>query len=186
MLLLIDIKTKEELRKIWKDFIFSHHWKSHLDFFDSWIVKHPRRTYEAYFSQEFETKFIPDNPIPKVKDLDKLRNWFANLIQVELNHKEKRFNDLSPYLIELYEIIEDHAKNINSSIPRSFQQIPHVIDLIQAKKYRKLPSLFRFINPLELESWGSQMEISEKQRIRKIFSNFGYPNLKENNKENTM
>ena len=98
---IIDIKTEEELRNLWKDFIFSHHWKPHLNFLESWIARHPRRTYEAYFSQEFETKFIPDNPVPKFNDLDILRNWFADLIQVELTHKEKMFNDLFPVLIEL-------------------------------------------------------------------------------------
>ena len=176
---IIDIKTEEELRNLWKDFIFSHHWKPHLNFLESWIARHPRRTYEAYFSQEFEAKFIPDNPVPKFNDLDILRNWFADLIQVELTHKEKMFNDLSPVLIELYEIIEDHAKNIKASIPNSFQKILHIIDLIQTKKYREIPSLLRFINQLELESWGNQMEISKKQRITKIFSDLGFPDLKD-------
>ena len=183
---IIDIKTEEELRNLWKDFIFSHHWKHHLDFFESWIARHPRRSYEAYFSQNFEAKFIPNNPVPKFKELDKIRNWFADLIQAESNYKEKMFNDVSVELIELFKIIEEYAKKIKSSIPKSFQQIPHIVDLIQDKKYRELPTLLRYIKPLELDTWADKMEISKKQRITIIFSNLGYPNLKENDKENTI
>ena len=80
---IIDIKNKDDLRKTWNPFIFSHHWEVHNDFFDSWMANHPRRTGEAYLNQYLEAKFIENNPVPKGVSFTELRDWFQSLQDVE-------------------------------------------------------------------------------------------------------
>ena len=80
---IIDIKSREVLKKTWSDFIFSHHWEVHNDFFDSWMANHPRRTGEAYLNQYLEAKFINKNPVPKGVSLTELREFFQSLYDVE-------------------------------------------------------------------------------------------------------
>lgn len=46
---IIDIKTKEEVYSVWKDFIYSNHYTYANSFFNSSISKYPRRTVESLF-----------------------------------------------------------------------------------------------------------------------------------------
>lgn len=80
---IIDIKNREELGKTWSDFIFSHHWEVHNDFFDSWLANHPRRSGEAYLNQYLEAKFINNNPVPKGVSFTDLRKFYQSLQEVE-------------------------------------------------------------------------------------------------------
>ena len=80
---IIDIKNREEIRKTWSDFIFSHHWEVHNDFFDSWLANHPRRSGEAYLNQYLEAKFINNNPVPKRVSFTDLRKFYQSLQEVE-------------------------------------------------------------------------------------------------------
>ena len=80
---IIDIKSREVLKKTWSDFIFSHHWEVHNDFFDSWMANHPRRTGEAYLNQYLEAKFIHNNPVPKGVSFTEIKEFFHSLQVVE-------------------------------------------------------------------------------------------------------
>jgi len=82
---IIDIRPREQLWKLWESFIEAHHhhYKTHTDFYDSWIARHPRRTGEAYLSQYIDGEFISDNPIPPELEFKELRNWLEPLIEVE-------------------------------------------------------------------------------------------------------
>lgn len=48
---LIDIRDEESVRQSWDEFIHTHHYKYHTNFFDSALAKFPRRTCEATFDQ---------------------------------------------------------------------------------------------------------------------------------------
>lgn len=48
---LIDIREEDEVRASWSDFIHTHHYIYHTDFFDSAIARYPRRTCEATFDR---------------------------------------------------------------------------------------------------------------------------------------
>jgi len=61
----------------------THHYSVYHDFYESWIANHPRRTGEAYFSQNFEAKFIDNNPIPRTLDFPELWEWFAQFKKAE-------------------------------------------------------------------------------------------------------
>lgn len=80
---IIDIREKDDLRRTWSPFIHSHHFRVESDFYDSWIAKHPRRTYEAYSNQFLEANFIEDNPLPKDAGFPELWEWYSRLQEVE-------------------------------------------------------------------------------------------------------
>jgi len=174
---IIDIKSEDELRNTWSDFIYSHHYDVHNNFFDSWIPNHPRRTYEAYFSQEFEIKFIENNLIPRYNSLDELRNWFAELYQVELDNKDQLFQSIAEEIQKLYKIIEKNSKNSHITIPKSFQILPNILKTIQEKYYQKVYSLLKSINPLEINQFKDHMDTSEKQIVIQILKDLGFKNL---------
>jgi hypothetical protein len=79
----IDIKTDEELRHTWKDFIHSHHYRTVGNFYDSWIANHPRRTCEAMWNQLMEVQYLKANPVPRSLDFLDLWNWYKPLLSVE-------------------------------------------------------------------------------------------------------
>ncbi len=86
---IIDIESEDEVTKTWNGFIYSHHFDHFSNFYDSWIPNHPRRTYEAYFNQYWEAKFIDNNPIPVESSFDELWDWFGELIKYEQVSKGK-------------------------------------------------------------------------------------------------
>jgi hypothetical protein len=73
----------EKLRTTWDAFIHTHHYKTHDNYFDSWIANHPRRSTEAWFSQNIEAKFIDVNPVPRDLDLEATIDWYRELISHE-------------------------------------------------------------------------------------------------------
>lgn len=88
---IIDIKSEDILTNIWNPFIHSHHYRVSKDFFNSWIIHHPRRSIEAYFSQFWDAKFIENNAVPIFSKLKDLQDWYSELLKVEiekLNHKD--------------------------------------------------------------------------------------------------
>lgn len=72
----ITTQTEDEVSKNWGQFIHTHHYEVHSDFYDSWIANHPRRTGEAYLNQYLEAKFIDNNPIPRDANFNELWEWY--------------------------------------------------------------------------------------------------------------
>ena len=81
---IIDIGTKEEVRKCWRHFIHTHHYDVHANFYDSWIAKHPRRTGEAYKNQYIEAKLVTENDVPRELGFPELWSWYARLVEHEV------------------------------------------------------------------------------------------------------
>lgn len=86
----IDVRPEEEVRKSWSDFIHTHHYEVHADFYESWIPNHPRRTGEAYINQFLEAHFIDENPLPRKASFTELRNWLDRLLIVEAEYRAKK------------------------------------------------------------------------------------------------
>jgi len=80
---IIDVRDEVPLVESWKDFIHTHHYEIHTNFFESWIANHPRRTGEAYWNQYMMAAFIDNNALPRTKNLEELWTWFAPLIEAE-------------------------------------------------------------------------------------------------------
>lgn len=53
----IDIREEEVLIESWKDFLCSHHYQVHSDFFSSSLAQHPRRTTVELFDRTMECMF---------------------------------------------------------------------------------------------------------------------------------
>ncbi len=73
----------DQLQGTWDDFMHTHHYDVHFDYFDSWLANHPRRSAEAYWNQYFEAKFIEDNPVPCDLDLVDTIDWYAEIGKFE-------------------------------------------------------------------------------------------------------
>ncbi|MBA7519661.1 hypothetical protein ES705_11741 [subsurface metagenome] len=86
---IIDTKDRDTLKKSWKEFIFSHHYEIHSDFFKSTITLFPRRTGEVYEANKLYGKFYEENPVPRIKSLNKLWDWYSELIKHENNDTER-------------------------------------------------------------------------------------------------
>lgn len=82
---IIDVKSSEELRENWKDFIYEGHYEVVDDFYKSIIALFPRRSCEAEWNYTMPTKpeFYPQNPIPKGLSFPELWKWYAQLTEFE-------------------------------------------------------------------------------------------------------
>jgi len=87
---IIDIKDEGPLVESWKEFIHTHHYEIHTDFYESWIANHPRRTGEAYWNQYMEAAFIDDHPVARPNRLEDLWSWFEPLVAAERAANERR------------------------------------------------------------------------------------------------
>jgi hypothetical protein len=80
---IIDMKSEDDLREIWRDFIHTHHYSTIKDFYDSWIAQHPRRTCEAMWAQLMEIKYFDGRPFPREDNLGALQKLYRPLIEAE-------------------------------------------------------------------------------------------------------
>jgi hypothetical protein len=80
---IIDIKPREELRESWRGFVYSDHYRTYTNLRDSMLVRHPRRSGEAFLNQYIDGKFLEGNPVIEAKALDELHSWFRPLIEAE-------------------------------------------------------------------------------------------------------
>ncbi|GIK61824.1 MAG: hypothetical protein ROY99_10365 [Ignavibacterium sp.] len=80
---IIDIKDRYELADTWNEFIFSHHYEVYNDFFDSTIMRFPRRTGEVFWENYMQAKWwAPNNP-PRVNKLSELWDWYSKFLPAE-------------------------------------------------------------------------------------------------------
>lgn len=86
---IIDIKPRDELRANWSGFVYVDHYRTYADLRDSMIVRHPRRSGEAFLNQYIDGKFLEGNPVSEATTLDKLHNWFRPLIEAEAGDADK-------------------------------------------------------------------------------------------------
>lgn len=80
---IIDVQSKDYLKKSWDYFIHSHHYETCTNYFDSMLAKYPRRTGEIYKAQYIDALFCDDNKIPKFSNMRIFHNWFYSLISNE-------------------------------------------------------------------------------------------------------
>lgn len=83
----ITIQSDGEVSERWEPFIHTHHYEIDVDFYNSWIANHPRRTGEAYLNQYCEAKFIVNNPIPRDLDFQALWGWYEQFKNAETQKK---------------------------------------------------------------------------------------------------
>lgn len=79
------INTQNEgiLLETWKGFIHSDHCQILRSFYDSWLVKHPRRSCEAFWSATMELRPFEDHPLPQDMSYEELLAWLEPYLQAE-------------------------------------------------------------------------------------------------------
>ncbi len=87
---IIDIRPENEVVRSWAGFIHTDHYDYCNSFYDSFLVKSPRRTSELFFCKYFpsseEDSFVITNPKPeRFSTFKEMWDWFQPLID-----KEKR------------------------------------------------------------------------------------------------
>jgi NAD-dependent SIR2 family protein deacetylase len=80
---IIDIKSEEELIKVWEPFIHTHHYDIRNNFFDSWIAQFPRRSCEAAWSQFMEVKWLDFKEFPKNYSFKELYEYLTPKLDIE-------------------------------------------------------------------------------------------------------
>lgn len=54
----VDLKSENEIRDSWKDFIHSHHYSCHESYFDTFLAKFPQKSCSALFDQTMNCTFL--------------------------------------------------------------------------------------------------------------------------------
>jgi hypothetical protein len=80
---IIDVKTKEQVRESWAGFVYADHYRVGMNFRDAMMVRHPRRSGEAFLKQYIDGKFLQGNPVIEATTLNELHDWFRPLAEAE-------------------------------------------------------------------------------------------------------
>ena len=85
---IIDIREEDEVIESWKDFIHTHHYSYHTDFFTSTLGKFPRRSCEATFDRLMNCRFLDGSKgFTKGMTFDDIVNKIAPLLDEEEEKK---------------------------------------------------------------------------------------------------
>ena len=80
---IIDIAEREHLEETWADFTVSHHYGVYENFFQSILMRHPRRSCDAFAEATLMCAPWQDNPMPQFNTLEELQSWVLPLIEEE-------------------------------------------------------------------------------------------------------
>jgi hypothetical protein len=86
----IDIKTKTELKRTWRDFIVRENFGSYSNLFQTYMFTHPRRTCDAFAGATMQQRPWKDNPMPQFQTLKQLQEWISPLLQEEEQYQIKQ------------------------------------------------------------------------------------------------
>ncbi|MEO7932963.1 MAG: hypothetical protein ABIT76_07385 [Chthoniobacterales bacterium] len=80
---IIDVRSEKELVDTWSPFIHTHHYRTALDFYDSLLAKHPRRTCEALWACLMDCQFLDQIDFPKAADFPELYSYLLPRLEAE-------------------------------------------------------------------------------------------------------
>ncbi len=93
---IIDIKKEANLIKTWDEFIYTHHYSIHTDFFDSSLGRFPRRSCEATFDRLMNGIWLDGTKGFKSNmSFAEINTMLKPLIEDEMNDKKTLAN---PYV----------------------------------------------------------------------------------------
>lgn len=82
---IVDIRPEGEIHKSWEEFIHSHHYSIHTNFFTTTLAKFPRRSTEALFDRTMNNKFLDGrNGLKEGTNFSKLGKYFVPIIKEEI------------------------------------------------------------------------------------------------------
>ena len=80
---IVDIREPEEVKASWSDFIVRTHGSASKDFSSSPLMRHPRRSCEAFAFATLQQDPGREDPFPTECSLDDLQGWIEPLIEEE-------------------------------------------------------------------------------------------------------
>jgi hypothetical protein len=87
---IIDIGPREELENNWDEFFVSHHYGIFDNFFNSYLIRHPRRSCDAFAEATLMLRPWHENPFPQFQTLAELQKWIAPLLSEEEAYEERK------------------------------------------------------------------------------------------------
>jgi hypothetical protein len=79
----VDIKSREEVKENWADFIVRENYAVYNCFFDTYMATHPRRSCDAYAMATLQQEPWEDNPFIRPSTLAELQEWILPLVAEE-------------------------------------------------------------------------------------------------------
>ena len=84
---IVDIREPEKVKTSWSDFIVRNHCGVSRDFSRNLLMRHPRRSCEAFAFANLQQTPWPEDPFPIECSLDDLQIWIEPLIEEEKSGK---------------------------------------------------------------------------------------------------
>lgn len=96
---IVDLRPEEEVIESWQEFIYSHHYSYHNDFFDTTLGRFPRRSCEAMFDMLMNGFFLDGSKgLKSGMDFNSISLLITPLIKDEICAKTNKTIPLNPYL----------------------------------------------------------------------------------------
>lgn len=86
---IVDIRPSNDLKKTWERFLCRTHYGTTANLWDTWLMRHPRRSGEALAMATLQNNPFRENRFPTLKSLSQLHAWIAPLV---LEENEGRFS----------------------------------------------------------------------------------------------
>lgn len=96
---IIDIAKEDDVIGSWREFIHTHHYSYHTDFFDSTLARCPRRTCEATFDRLMNCIWLDGSKgFKENMSFSDIEEYICKLVEEEKNAKGKNMVLSNPYL----------------------------------------------------------------------------------------
>ncbi len=80
---IVDIREPKEVEAAWSDFIIRNHGGASKDFSWNYLMRHPRRTCEAFAFATLQQTPWEEDPFPRAESLTELEKWVTPLLAEE-------------------------------------------------------------------------------------------------------
>lgn len=88
---IVDIRPGDDLKKTWERFLCRQHYCTTANLWDTWLLRHPRRSCEALAMATLQNDPVRENHFPKLKSLSQLHAW---IVPLGLEEKAGRFSGM--------------------------------------------------------------------------------------------
>ena len=85
---IVDLKSSEEVRETWADFIVRQHYGVSDQIQRTWLFRHPRRTCEAFAAATLQNAPLPRNSDLTFTSSHDLQEWVSPLIVEEIEYEK--------------------------------------------------------------------------------------------------
>ncbi len=86
---IVDIADRVHLESTWSDFTVSHHYGIYENIFQSILMRHPRRSCDAFAEATLMCAPWQDNPMQQFDTLEELHAWISPLIKEDTSVRLK-------------------------------------------------------------------------------------------------